>query len=244
MVVCAMPHYTITHEIKRVGTRARRTVFLPRRWIVREDGKEIGAFETEQEAIEYRDKLIKFPGRRIRKIPPNSPHASAKGRAAPSFSPHMRGAGGRLAAAEDTDMVKKAKQKKPKWGAKKVTTKAKSSAKQKTRKQKVARKPLARRRPARETQVVLGSESVETVQLKRGARTAAAGAGGGDFGGVSVVEGADSESPEELLKEGQTFEAGIVSGVENAPDPDQGEVRTHEVPQDDVPEEYDDKDRP
>src|SRR2546429_6702188 len=59
-----------------------------------------------------------------------------------------------------------------------------------------------------------------------------------------LVEGADSESPEELLEEGQTFEAGIVSGVENAPDPDQGEVRTHEVTQDDVPEEYDDKDRP
>ena len=57
---CAMPHYTITHELKRIGTRARRTVFLPRRWIVREDGKEIGAFATEQEAIEYRDKLVKF----------------------------------------------------------------------------------------------------------------------------------------------------------------------------------------
>jgi hypothetical protein len=55
-----MPHYTITYELKRIGTRARRTVFLPRRWIVREDGKEIAAFETEQEAIEYRDKLIKF----------------------------------------------------------------------------------------------------------------------------------------------------------------------------------------
>ena len=59
-----------------------------------------------------------------------------------------------------------------------------------------------------------------------------------------MVEGANSENPEELLKEGQAFEAGIVSGVENAPDPDQGEVRTHEVPQEDVPEEYDDKDRP
>jgi hypothetical protein len=58
------------------------------------------------------------------------------------------------------------------------------------------------------------------------------------------VEGANSESADELLEEGQTFEAGIVSGVENARDPDQGEVRRHEVAQDDVPEEYDDKDRP
>jgi hypothetical protein len=91
---------------------------------------------------------------------------------------------------------------------------------------------------------MLGSQSVTTVPLKRSVRTAAAGAGGGDFGGASVVEGADSESADELLEEGQTFEAGVVSGVENARDPDQGEVRTHEVPQDDVPEEYDDKDRP
>jgi len=141
-------------------------------------------------------------------------------------------------------MVKNAKQKKAKRGAKKVTAKTKLSAKKKAPKQKAARKPAARRRPARQTQVVVGSQSVETVQLKRRARAAAAGESGGDFGGVSVVEGADSESPDELLEEGQTFEAGIVSGVENAPDPDQGEVRTHEVTQDDAPEEYDDKDRP
>jgi len=148
-------------------------------------------------------------------------------------------------------MAKKAKQKKPKRGAKNIKAKAKSharrsvqaSAKKKAPKRKAARK-LARKRPVRETQAVLGSQSVQTEPLKRRARTAAAGAGGGDFGGVSVVEGADSESAEELLKEGQTFEAGIVSGVENAPDADQGEVRTHEVPQDDVPEEYEDKERP
>jgi hypothetical protein len=141
-------------------------------------------------------------------------------------------------------MVKKAKQKRPKRVAKKATSKAKLRAKTQAPKRRAARKPPGRGRPAGQPQVMLGSQSVETVQLKRDARVAAAGEGGGDFGGVSVVEGADSESPEELLEEGQTFEAGIVSGVENAPDPDQGEVRTHEVPQDDVPEEYDDKDRP
>jgi hypothetical protein len=145
-------------------------------------------------------------------------------------------------------MAKKAKQKKPRRGAKKATAKAKSSRKKAAPKRKgarkAARKPALRRRPVREAQALLGSQSVETLQLKRRAWAAAAGAGGGDFGGVSVVEGAGSESANELLEEGQTFEAGIVSGVENAPDPDQGEVRTHEVPQDDVPEEYDDKDRP
>jgi hypothetical protein len=141
-------------------------------------------------------------------------------------------------------MAKKAKQKKSRRGPKRATAKAKASRKEPAPKRKAARKPAARRRPVRETQAVLGSQSVETVPLKRRARAAAAGAGGGDFGGVSVVEGADSESAGELLEEGQTFEAGIVSGVENAPDPDQGEVHTHEVPQDDVPEEYEDKDRP
>ncbi len=58
------------------------------------------------------------------------------------------------------------------------------------------------------------------------------------------MESVDSESADELLEEGQAFEAGIVSGVEDAPDADQGPVKTREVPEDDVPEEYDDKDRP
>ena len=141
-------------------------------------------------------------------------------------------------------MVKKANQKKPKRGTKKVTAKATLSAKKKAPKHKATRKLAARRRPARQPQVVLGSQSVETVQLQGRARATAAGAGGGDFGSVSAVEGPDSESAAELLEEGQTFEAGIVSGVENAVDPDQGQVRTQEVSQDDVPKEYDDKDRP
>ena len=64
----------------------------------------------------------------------------------------------------------------------------------------------------------------------------------GDTEEISRQEIADSESVEELLEEGQAFEAGVVEGVENAPDADQGEVRTREVPEDDVPEEYLDKD--
>ena len=50
--------------------------------------------------------------------------------------------------------------------------------------------------------------------------------------------GVDSESVEELLEEGQSLEAEILNGVENAREPDQGEVRTRQVPEDDVPEEY------
>lgn len=54
---------------------------------------------------------------------------------------------------------------------------------------------------------------------------------------------ADSESMEELVEEGNAYEAGILSGVEDAPDADVAEVRTREVPEDDVPEEYLDNER-
>ena len=65
----------------------------------------------------------------------------------------------------------------------------------------------------------------------------------GDTTGLSDVDSATSESVTELIEEGQAFEAGIVEGIENAPDADEGPVRTHEVPEDDVPGEYlDDED--
>lgn len=63
----------------------------------------------------------------------------------------------------------------------------------------------------------------------------------GDLQGLSSVEAADSESVEELLEEGNAFEAGIVTGVENSGNADPREVRTREVPEDDVPDEYLDK---
>ena len=60
----------------------------------------------------------------------------------------------------------------------------------------------------------------------------------GDTQGLSDLAEADSESVQELVSEGQFFEAAVVSGVENAPDADVSEVRTREVPEDDVPAEY------
>ena len=65
----------------------------------------------------------------------------------------------------------------------------------------------------------------------------------GDIEGMDDGAYADSESAEELLEEGNAFEAGIVAGVEDSLDPDQGEVRTRQFPEDDVPEEYLDDDR-
>jgi hypothetical protein len=64
----------------------------------------------------------------------------------------------------------------------------------------------------------------------------------GDLQGLSNRRGADSESVDELLEEGNAFEAGVVSGVEDADNNDEREVHTREVPEDDVPEEYLDED--
>jgi hypothetical protein len=63
----------------------------------------------------------------------------------------------------------------------------------------------------------------------------------GDLQGLSNVESVDSESVNELLEEGNAFEADVVMGVEDAGDAEGREVRTHEVPEDDVPGEYLDK---
>jgi hypothetical protein len=70
-----------------------------------------------------------------------------------------------------------------------------------------------------------------------------AGGQAGDTTGVSRDEIAGPESVEELLEEGQAYEAGVISGVEDAPNADQAEVTTRQVPEDDVPEEYLDEDR-
>lgn len=83
------------------------------------------------------------------------------------------------------------------------------------------------------------SQSVETVVFAlEGTRS---GEQSGDLQGLSNVETADSESVDELLEEGNAFEAEAVKGVEEAEDADEREVRTHEVPQDSVPGEHPDK---
>jgi hypothetical protein len=64
----------------------------------------------------------------------------------------------------------------------------------------------------------------------------------GDLQGLSRNVDVDSESVAELAAGGQPYEAEAVSGVEEALDSDVSEVRTREVPADDVPEEYTDKD--
>ena len=91
---------------------------------------------------------------------------------------------------------------------------------------------------ALEEQVRPKSQSVETVPFALEGLEARSGEQSGDLQGLSNIEGADSESVDELLEEGNAFEADVVKGVEDAEDDDEVEVRTHEVPQDDVPSEY------
>jgi len=69
---------------------------------------------------------------------------------------------------------------------------------------------------------------------------ARSGGQSGDLQGLSDRGRASSESVDELLEEGNAFEAEIVKGVEDVAD--EKEVHTHEVPEDDVPGEYLDKD--
>jgi hypothetical protein len=64
----------------------------------------------------------------------------------------------------------------------------------------------------------------------------------GDLQGLSDVAGATSQSVRELAAEGQFYEASVVGAIEDAPPADVSEVKTKEVPEDDVPPEYVDRD--
>jgi hypothetical protein len=64
----------------------------------------------------------------------------------------------------------------------------------------------------------------------------------GDIQQLPDTANANDESVEELVEEGNAFEADAIEGVEDAADPDVSEVTTREVPEDDVPPEYLDDD--
>jgi|ERR1017187_8219606 hypothetical protein len=81
---------------------------------------------------------------------------------------------------------------------------------------------VVRKRPASRDLKVMEIEAVEPAGLGPDAAGQS-----GDIEGLSNVATGDSESVAELVEEGQDLEAENVSGVENAPDPDEAEVRTH-----------------
>jgi len=131
---------------------------------------------------------------------------------------------------------------------KRITLKKKSAKKQPAlKKAAVKTKALGKKTTgattpsALRTRVREKSQSVDTEAFAPEALRERSGGQSGDLQGLSNIEGADSESVAELIEEGNAFEADAVAGVEHAGETDQKEVRTHEVPQDDVPGEYRDK---
>jgi hypothetical protein len=135
----------------------------------------------------------------------------------------------------------KAKPKTAKTKLKKRTSQAKTTKNAKSR----SAAP-ARTAPRNTTRIIRGSlasrgggQSVETINLDPKGLDSKSGGQSGALQGLSDVEGASSESVDELLEEGNAFEAEVVKGVEDAPDADESEVHTHQRPQeDDLPEDF------
>jgi hypothetical protein len=149
--------------------------------------------------------------------------------------------------------------------SKKKTKSAPTVTRKMARVRKVATKRKAPKKPIRKEQArkkvaakkrVTGKASTakaRSTSTERKSRTpntafvevkpkASSGGQSGDLQGLSRAAQADSESVDELIAEGNPFEAEAVAGVEDAANADQREVHTHEVPEDDVPDEYLDKD--
>ena len=130
--------------------------------------------------------------------------------------------------------------------SKKVTT-SKRAPKRRAAARKTAKKSAAKVgktlaiKPTAKKRTIRKGKPEQTAVVDLNALESPSGLQSGDLQGVSNVESADSESVDELLEEGNASEAGIVTGVEQAEDDAEREVRTHEVPEDDVPEEYLDK---
>jgi len=134
----------------------------------------------------------------------------------------------------------------PKKKRKKNMAKPRKASKKKAAPKKKAqpKKTAPKKKAARKNLRAKGkSQSVGTITFEPKGLGANSGGQSGDLQGLSDSAGADSESVDELLKEGNAFEAEVVEGVQNVPDADQGEIRTHEVEEDDVPDEYLDKDQ-
>ena len=121
--------------------------------------------------------------------------------------------------------------------AKKKAAPKKAEVKTKTGDEKTGGKTVG----ALKKQAPRESQSVDTVPFALEGLGARSGEKSGDLQGLSNIQGADSESVDELLEEGNAFEAEVVKGVEDAEGADEGEVRTHQVPRDHVPGEHLDK---
>jgi hypothetical protein len=120
--------------------------------------------------------------------------------------------------------------------ARKRAVKAKPA--KKSVKKKAPQKVAFRTTAGRGKNAALNTEREIQRGIQSRQRDMSSGRQSGDLQGLSRAEEAGSESVEELIEEGNPLEAAVVSGVEEADNADEREVHTHEVPEDDVPEEY------
>jgi len=139
-------------------------------------------------------------------------------------------------------MTPKKAKKKP--SAKVKKTLGKNAPKKKAKAMPPPKKATRSKKSPRKKSIVREKRQVvDTAKFEPKGTGARSGGQSGDLQGLSDDASADSESVDELLEEGNAFEAEVVEGIETVPDADEGEVTTHEVPEDDVPEEYLDKDQ-
>lgn len=127
--------------------------------------------------------------------------------------------------------------------AKKKSKKRTARKKSIVNKKSIAKKTLAKKRKNRLSRAgAKRTRSSGQYSVRRPGRKGASGEQSGDLQGLSTRERADSESVDELLEEGNAFEAGVVEGVEDAEARSERGVHTREEPEDDVPGEYLDRD--
>lgn len=162
--------------------------------------------------------------------------------------------------------TKKKSSKRPAKAKAKTTARKKTSPKKVAKRQKpvnrpkkiAKKKPVPKKAPKKAAKKVAPKATTKKVSAKKQTRNKNAdldpvtfsgldprsrsGELAGDLQGLSDRESADSESVDELVEEGNAFEAGVVDGVERAGNEDEREVHTREVPEDDVPGEYLDED--
>jgi hypothetical protein len=74
-------------------------------------------------------------------------------------------------------------------------------------------------------------------------RPALRGEQSGDFEGLEIHERKGFESVTELAEEGQDLEAERLDAVEKAPDPDQTELKTRNLPNETRPRKFEDRNR-
>ena len=130
----------------------------------------------------------------------------------------------------------------PRKKTKKSRPKAKVTREATPKKKARKARPAPKKKGRKKMMILERGNSADVVTYKTRGLGANSAGQAGDTQGLPEVPVDASESVEGLLEEGQTFEAELLDGVENTRDADKSEVKTRQVPEDDVPGEYREKD--